>query len=353
MKNIFIAIVLLFTTITNAQKSLFSNISTTDYYQEYKSLVDTDKDGVYDITDRGSVVKFNLKHLPTGEGYAISGISELGNNKGDIIMSSNAVDDNFQCAGYPFESYIKYNKNNDGLVAIDNYVFYIKSISKDGKSFKSVNRVYVNIGNKPKNALKKPKMSSMQMIKMLTSRGKGKTVKPDIDFGKEHKALQSKNIDKMITDYLVTMKTKQDGRTATQKQADNKILKAKKQAITAKKDAKNAKKAARDAEWAEAKRYNDSVKGTAKWQEQNRRIRQNEANYQSRQKADVVTLRNTTGSTIYVARSGSKNRGTKIIGGGNAKWNCNQDAYIQVNNKTTNRKVYRKNSGCGNTVSIN
>lgn len=353
MKKIFIAIIFLLAIVANAQNSLFNNISTTDHYQEYKSLVDADGDGIYDITDKGSVVKFNLKHLPTGEGYAISGVSELGNNKGDIIMSSNAVDDDFECVGYPFESYIKYNKNNDGLVAIDNYVFFIKSISQDGKSFKSVNRVYINIGNEPKNALKKPKMSSMQMIKMLTSRGKGKTVKPEIDFGKEHKALQSKNLKKMITDYLVMMKTKQDGRTATQKQSDNKVLKAKKQAITAKKDAKNAKKAARDAEWAEAKRYNDSVKGTAKWQEQNRRIRQNEANYQSRQKADVVTLKNTSGSTIYVARSGSKNRGTKIIAGGYAKWSCSQDAYIQVNNKTTNRKVYSKNSECGNMVTIN
>lgn len=111
-------------------------------------------------------------------------------------------------------------------------------------------------------------------------------------------------------------------------------------------------KAAKDASYAEAKRYNDSVKGTAKWQEQNRRIKQNEANYKSAQKTSMVTLRNTSGSTIYVARGGSKNRGTKISAGGSVKWNCNQDAFIQVNNRTTNSKVHSKKSGCGTTVTV-
>lgn len=352
MKKTILAIALLVTTVTIAQNNLFNNISTTDYYQEYKSLVDTDGDGVYDITDRGSVVKFNLKHLPTGEGYAISGISELGNNKGDLIMSSNAVADNFECAGYPFESYIKYTKNNDALVAITNYVFFIKNISQDGQSFKSVNRVYINIGKNPKNALKRPKMSSMQMVKMLTSRRSGKVEKPKIDFGAEHKALQGKNIDKMITDYLVTMKAKQQSRTALQKQSDTKILKAKKDAITAKKDAKKAEKAARDAEWAEAKRYNDSVKATPEWQEKDRRIKQNEANYQAAQKANKVTLRNTSGRTINVCPQGMNSHDIEISAGGTGKWDCDTDGYLQVNGKATNIKVYSKNTGCGNTINI-
>jgi len=78
----------------------------------------------------------------------------------------------------------------------------------------------------------------------------------------------------------------------------------------------------------------------------------NEANYQGAQKANVVTLRNTSGSTIYVERSLSRNRGTKLEAGSTAKWDCDHDAYIQINNNTTNTKVYSKNTGCGNTVTV-
>ena len=352
MKKTILAIALLVTTVTIAQNNLFSNISTTDHYQEYKSLTDPDGDGLYDITERGSVVKFKLEHLPTGEGYAISAISDLGRNKGDYINGGNAVGGNYQCVGYPFESYIKSKKSNAAIVAIGNYVFQLKNISQDGASFSGLERVYINVGKASNKPQAKPKMSSMQMIKMLTSRGSSKTVKSGIDYGAEHKALQSQNLDKLITNYLVTMKVKQDGRTATQKQADNKIVKAKKAAVVVKKDDKAAKKAARHASWLEAQKYNDSVKATPEWQEKDRRIKQNEANYQGAQKASMVTLRNTSGSTIYVARSGSRNRGTKIAARSSAKWDCDYDAYIQVNNNTTNTKVYSKNTGCGNTFTV-
>ncbi|EDM44462.1 hypothetical protein SCB49_05515 [unidentified eubacterium SCB49] len=361
MKNTIVVIALLVTTITIAQNNLFSNISTTDHYQEYKSVIDADGDGVYDIADRGSVVKFKLKHLQTGEGYAISAIADQGRNKGDYINGGNAVDANYQCVGYPFESYIKDKSSNNALVAIGDYVFYIKNISQDGTSYNAVSRVYIKIGAASNKPQKKPEISSMQMVKMFTSRGSDKVAKPEIDFGTEHKALQSQNLDKMITDYLVTMKTKQNGRTATQKQSDSRIIKAKEEAVIAKKEAAKEAKAARDAEWAEAQKHNDSVKGTAKWQEQNRRIKQNEANYLGAQKASVVTLRNNSGSSIYVGKSGSVNRGIEIPAGGTGGWDCDYDAYIQKHTikggsnayRSTNTKVYSKNSGCGDTVNIN
>ena len=353
MKKTILAIALLVTTVAIAQNNLFSNISTTDHYQEYKSVTDADGDGLYDITDRGSVVKFKLKHLPTGEGYAISAIADFGRNKGDYINGGNAVDGNYQCVGYPFESYIKNKNSNDAFVAIDNYVFHIKNISQDGISYNGVASVYINIGKAASEAsIAKPKMSSMNMIKMLTSRGSSKTVKPGIDFGAEHKALQSQNIDKLITNYLVTMKGKQNARTATQKQADNKIVKAKEDAIISKQKAKEDAKAARDASWAEAKRYNDSVKATPEWQEKDRRIKQNRANYEGAQKANMVTLRNTSGRTIYVCPQGMDSHEIEISAGGTAKWDCDTDGYLQVNGKATNVKVYSKNTGCGNTITV-
>ena len=361
MKKIILAIALLVTTVTIAQNNLFSNISNTDHYQEYKSVTDADGDGLYDIIDRGSVVKFKLKYLPTGEGYAISAIAEVGRNKGDYINGGNAVDGNYQCVGYPFESYLKSKNSNEAFVAIDNYVFHLKNLSQDGTSYNGVACVYINIGKATsETSITKPKMSSMNMIKMLTSRGSSKTVKPVIDFGAEHKALESQNIDKLITNYLVTMKGKQNARTATQKQADNKIVKAKAAAANSKQMAKEDAKAARHASWLEAQKYNDSVKATPEWQEKDRRIKQNEANYQGAQKANVVTLRNTSGRTIYVGKNGSVNRGTEIPAGGTGKWDCDYDAYIQRHTieggsnayRATNTKVYSKNTGCGSTVTV-
>ncbi|WP_397363600.1 hypothetical protein [Olleya sp. R77988] len=361
MKKTILVIVLLVSTVTIAQNNLFSNISTTDHYQEYKSVIDADGDGLYDITDRGSVVKFKLKHLPTGEGYAISAIADLGRNKGDYINGGNAVDANYQCVGYPFESYIKNKSNNNALVAIGDYVFYIKNISQDGTSYNGVSCVYINVGIASNKTQKKPKMSSLQMVKMFTSRGSGKVAKPEIDYGKEHKTLQSQNLDKMITDYLIAMKTKQDNRTATQKQSDNKILKAKEEEVVAKKESKNAEKTARDAEWAEAKRYNDSVRATPKHKDLERRKRLNESNYQGAKAQNIVTLRNNSRSDIYVSKSGSRNRGTKISAGSTASWDCDYDAHLQTVSKSggstsyrgNGRRVYSKNSGCGNTISIN
>ena len=72
----------MFTSITIAQNSLFKSISTTDQYTGYTSVVDTDKDGVYVIANRQFVVKFELKTLPTGEGYSVSAVVDKGDKKG-------------------------------------------------------------------------------------------------------------------------------------------------------------------------------------------------------------------------------------------------------------------------------
>ncbi|OAD40866.1 hypothetical protein [Polaribacter atrinae] len=149
------------------------------------------------------------------------------------------------------------------------------------------------------------------------------------------------------------MKAKQDGRTAKQKQSDKNVAK-----LTIDKLAKE--KAASDASWAEAKRHNDSVKATPEWQELERRKKLNEANYQGAQNASVVTLKNTSGSSIYVGSSSSHNKGVEVPAGGTAKWECKQDAYIQNHTynggthrySSTSTKVYSANSGCGNTITI-
>ena len=156
---------------------------------------------------------------------------------------------------------------------------------------------------------------------------------------------------------LVAMKAKQGARTAKEKQSDRNVAKSRDAIASKAKNAKAAEKAKRDAEWAEAKKYNDSVKATPEWQDLQRRKAQNEANYQASKSRNTVTLRNNSGSDIYVGKSGSSNPGTRISAGGTADWDCERSAYIQtINNgayKSTNRKVYNANSGCGKTLNVN
>ncbi|MEE9363633.1 MAG: hypothetical protein V3U92_13625 [Cellulophaga sp.] len=360
MKKIMIVAVLLISAITTAQKSLFKNISTTDEYTEYGTVVDTDNDGVYEIGDRQYVMKFKLKTLPTGEGYSITATIDKGDKKGKKT-TIDVVEGNFTCKGYPYESVIRYTSKKDGIVAIGDYIFFLKGVSADGTSYTSIDDVYIKKGASSEvhndGKQKKKKLSFKDKLKKLKSGG----IVIKANYGSEHKALQSQNLRKLITDYLVAMKAKQDARTAKEKQSDKNISNSRDAIVLKEKESRNAEKAKRDAEWADAKRYNDSVKATPEWQDLQRRKEQNERNYQGAKSKNTVTLRNNSGRAIYVGTGGSRNPGTKINAGSTASWSCSQDAYLQIITKSggsnayssTSQKVYSKNSGCGNTVNIN
>lgn len=358
MRKLILGVAFLASIATIAQNNLFTNISTTDQYTGYRSVVDNDNDGVYEIGDRQYVIKFKLKTLHTGEGYSISAIVDKGDKKGKT-STVDVVEGNFTCTGYPYESVIKSTSNKDGIVAIGDYVFFLKGVSVDGTSYTSIDEVYIKDGASEGNNAekqkkqKKKKLSFKDKLKQLKSGG----IVIKANYGSEHKALQSQNLRKLITDYLVTMKAKQGARTAEQKQSDKNILKSKEAIVLKAKEAKAAEKAKRDAEWADAKKYNDSVKATPEWQDLQRRKEQNERNYQASKTKNTVTLGNNSGSDVYVGKSGSRNPGTKIRAGGTASWSCDSDAYIQTISasgaySSTNQKVYSANSGCGNTINV-
>lgn len=346
MKRIILVITLLLTTIAIAQNNLFSNISTTDQYTEYYSARDKDGDGIYEIKERRFIVKFHTDYLATGEGYKIEAIVDEGKSKGFLVKSLDATQKGVHCIGYPYESLL--SDSDISFVSIGNYVFLLYGLNDDGVSFKSVSKVFIKKGAKAPVEVKKKKFSfkkSFKKLQKMRSGGIGGS------YGAAHKALQKLNLNEMITDYLVAMKAKQDGRTSAEKlQVTKNFKKGKAKTVQAKND-----------EWAEAKRYNDSVKATPKWQDLQRRKAQNERNYQGAKRKNKVTLRNNSGSTIYVGTSGSRNPGTKISAGGTALWECSRDAYLQKITKSggsnayssTNRKIYSKNSGCGKTVTVN
>ncbi|OUS02839.1 hypothetical protein A9Q86_01965 [Flavobacteriales bacterium 33_180_T64] len=332
MKKIIFAIALLVTTVTIAQNNLFSNISTTDQYQEYWRAWDAEGDGTYEIGNKRYVVKFVLKYLPTGEGYSYAAIVDEGNDKDKSVENGNAVDGYNLCTGYPHESVMTHKYDKDGIVAIDDYVFILRGVSKDGTSFEGIDKVFIKkaTGSSKSNSGKKKKMSFKERFKALKNNAKG--VK---DYGEAHKTLQSKNLDKLITEYLVAMKVKQNGRSAAEKKGDKNITAAKNRGDE------------------EIKRYNDSIKATPKYQKMKahqRRMKQMDNN-NSKQS---VTIYNKTGKDIYIYKDGSRN-GTRINVNSSAKVDCssNYTYKFDSNSGGSGSSCYNANTGCDRSVTIN
>lgn len=347
-KQLILGVLFVMTTGLQAQNSLFDNISENDTYNVYVKLSKAGN-GTYKAEERGTSVKFKIEYLPTGEGYKFSTILQEGPKKGETDFTVDISDEKLTCTGYPYESVI--SGEDWGYryyyVSIGDYVFSLDGVSTKFATFKGISAVYIKAGKPEKDDAKKEeektknKNSFFSKMKALKKQALGSVG----SFGPEYKEFKNKNMDKIITDYLVAMKAKQDGRTAAQKQSDTNVAN-----LTKNKMAKE--KAAKDASWAEAKKYNDSVKATPEWQEKERRIKLNRANYEGAQKANKVTLRNTSGSTIYVCPQGMDSHEIEISAGGTAKWDCGTDGYLQINGKATNTKVYSKNSGCGDTITV-
>ena len=326
MKKIILAVALLVTTITVAQNSLFSNISTTDQYQEY-SAYDEDGDGVYEISNRRFLVKFYTEYLPTGEGYKLKVVVDEGKDKDYVLHRSDAVEGYYLCGGYPYETAIKHKYDKDGYVSIGDYVFLIKGISDDGSSFDTVDDVFIKKDAATTKATggKKKKMSFKEKLKAL----KYKT--SSTNYGPAHKALQSQNLDKLITDYLVAMKAKQDGRSSAEKQHDKNL------------------KAAKGKGAADLKKYNDSIRASPEY----KKLKAHQARMKQMDKNDAkseVTIINKMGRDIYIyeAGIGAKN-GTRINVNSSAKFDCSISYTYKFdsNSKGSGTKCYGANSSCG------
>lgn len=341
MKTKLTFVFLFVTTIILAQNNLFSNISTTDRYQRFFSVQDEDGDGIHEIKDRDLIVKFNIETLATGEGYKVEAVIDAGNSKGNTLKKMDAVNGYATSAGFPYESFIRHRPTKQAFVAIGDYVFLLYKMSESGVSYGGISSVFIKIDPSQSNVASNGKKKKSSFKEKMRAFKNARSSKPS--YGEAHKALQSQNLDKLITDYLVAMKAKQDTRTTTEKRKDNNIITAKNRGDK------------------DIKRYNDSVKATPEYKDLQSRIKLNEKNGREARMRNDVTLKNNSSSTIYVAKSGSSNKGTEIRPGGTAQWSCSQDAYIQLTSKrgstysysNTSTKVYSENTGCGNTVNIN
>lgn len=331
MKQLFtLAVTLLITTVTIAQNNLFSNISTTDQYDEYWSIQDPDGDGNYLIKEKRFIVKFETKFLPTGEGYALSVTVDEGSSKGHGMFNPNVVANHYRCSGYPYESFLKDKRERSAFVSIDDYIFIIRNISKDGTSFDGIDNVFIKRGASTTKTTggKKKKMSFMKRVKAL----KNKSKTPN--YGPAHKALQSKNLNKFITDYLVAMKTKQDGRTSAEKQQDKNIENA------------------RTLYDSDLNAYNDKIKASPEYKKMKAhqaRMKQMDNNNAKK----TVTINNKTGKDIYIYQDGARN-GTRINANSSAKVDCssNYTYKFDSNSGGSGSMCYSANSGCGRSVYV-
>lgn len=249
MKNLILALLVLVTTTATAQKSLFDNISTTDSYDEYWSVWDEDGDGLYVVREQRFIVKFEIKKLATGEAYSYAAVVSEGDKIGHIVDGGNAVSGYDHCKGYPYESVMRHQYEKHGLVSIGDYVFILSKVSEDGTSFNGIESVYVkraaSSGTAEGGTAKKKKFSFKDIANAVKDNYTGSESTPN--YGEAHKKLESTNLDKMITDYLVAMKAKQNARTSAEKQKDKNIENAKGQ------------------EDADILAYNDSIKATPEY----------------------------------------------------------------------------------------
>ncbi|WP_299761192.1 hypothetical protein [uncultured Dokdonia sp.] len=239
---------------------------------------------------------------------------------------------------YPLAMNMKHTYTNDGYVVIDNVIFAVDNIPNDGlPKFENVTVIYLlkkegqSNQDKTKKGKKKKGGLLSKMKKKLGNTGQNSV----------QKYIKSVNIEQLFTDYVTAMKAKQDAYTLTSKDKMNIA----------------AIKAARNAGDEEIKKYNDSIRKTPEY----KKLKEHQARMERMESNNIVTLKNNTGSIIYVGTSGSRNRGTKINPGDTARWDCTTDGYLQsetvsggsYNYSSTNRLVYSSNAGCGSTVSIN
>lgn len=336
-KIILLSICALFTLTLQAQKSLFEAIEANGENAIYEGFTDISPNGGGTCNFARSLpkVKVNILRIGTGIPVGFSG-KPVSKDWGEI--GETALSDYGRMDSYPHTMNMKHTYTKKGYVIVDDIIFILDKIPDTGlPSINHITKVYALVKDGKTTTKKKKKKGGFlgKMKQKLNSAGLSPT----------HKYLKSVNLVEKFTNYVKAMKAKQDAYTITEKDKAD-IAKI---------------KAVRNAGDDEIKRYNDSIKATPEYKDLQRRIKQNEQNYQSAKTRNKVTLRNNTVNTIYIGKSGSRNRGTRIDSGSTATWSCDTNAYIQIEKKsggsynynTTNNKVYSANSGCGSTIAIN
>ena len=333
--------ILCIASLATAQQSFFETLDAHGpdaKYQVFGDLYENDKGepAAQEITGYKNAIE---KHAHQGLPSGVTVTKVLDNGKTALESNYNGISISaIKYVGFPNTSILHHTGYNRGYVAFDDYIFFLHGISDDKTDFREIRSIMILDGTASKEDTKKKKKGKFwKQLKeaAVNTRPSGE------GSSAEYATLMAKDPEKLVRDYLKKMKAKQDAYTMTAQDKKNLDILYN----GAKADDAYAKKK-NDAYWA-------SPEGQA--------ILENRRRANASDKASVVRLKNNSSSTIYVGTDGTNNKGTEIAPGATATWSCKQDGYIQavtkVSNtysyKSTENRVYRANSGCGNTVNVN
>lgn len=252
-----------------------------------------------------------------------------------------------ECVGFPNTSMLLHGAYKRAFIAIDDYVFFVKSIDKNNYDHINISKAFVKkgaalTGSESSGKKKKRKKFGKFLGKLKDATiNQGRTDTNVQPTGPEYDALMSQDVKQMVIDYLKKMDAKHSVYSLTAKD---------------KTDLETIQNAAKD--------YDKMIrdKNDAFWKSpEGQAVLRNRRAGKAHSEDNKVTLKNTGSQTIYVGVSNSSNLGVKIPSGSSVQWSCSRSAYRQTKTvvgntssyKSTSQKVYTANSGCGQTVNIN
>ncbi|MGD1945847.1 MAG: hypothetical protein ACFB0A_06225, partial [Croceivirga sp.] len=109
----------------------------------------------------------------------------------------------------------------------------------------------------------------------------------------------------------------------------------------------------RELMFAAMKKYNEDLMDTPEW----RRIQENNAFWEKQARENDITIKNETGSDIYLYEAGSMN-GSRINSGSSGRFNCKTTYYYAFDSNSGSRVgnagalAYSANSSCGGTITV-
>ncbi|WP_299013464.1 hypothetical protein [uncultured Polaribacter sp.] len=347
MKTLTTLTVLFFTLTSFAQTSFFKTIEKNGkdaVYQRYYSVYKDDngkqhiKGEQYQL--KAEIIKFN------GVYAGLKMVAATKNDKAGIFTIDATKSKSSKIIGYPNVSHVVDRISRKGFVAIDDYIFKIGNVwkAKDGNGFNSIDEIYIRVGAKGDETNTSTKKKKKKKFGAFMKKLKDAAVNnaPSECTSPACKKAESMDLVAFVRKYLKQMEAKQNSYVLTAKdKADIAKINNAVNAYYGKVKSKN------DAYW-------KSAEGQA--------IIENRRRANGYAKKNEVTLINKSGSTIYIASKGSRNAGTLIGVGQSVSWSCKRDAYLQTKLKkdtntyyfkTTSRSVYKANTNCGGSKTIN
>jgi hypothetical protein len=293
------------------------------------SVCKSETAGKYKIDGKRYIVTAKIEKLPSGTpvGFSLTKVED-----GKRWRGSNVVSDYERGIGYPhIVTRHKYDK--DGYVVIGDYIIELDKISEDGTSFKYISAIFIKLGGEAtekteEEPKEKKKMSLKEKMKAAKDKIKAATT---LSYGPEHKKACDTDLEKLVSDYLKAMKTKQNaGPTAKQKGEMKEIEYARKN-----KDA-------------DIKAYNDSIKATPEYKKMKAHQKWMEGNVN-------VKVINKSGHTYFIGSSAEAFIVREVSAGSSTTMTCTGNLYYYASESKGSKGTlfYNANGACGGSVTLN